>query len=353
MPFRNPLTRFVFPLTIALSALTLSGCHLIRFHHAEAQTAVLPRPHALAIAPILPVDLKTVQPNELGEIPILEYHDIVTSSKATGYQYQAVSFHKDMNWLYTHNYRPISLTDLVHGRIDLPAGMSPCVLTFDDALPGQFHYTSAGKIDPNCALGILEAMHAKHPDWQLRGTFFVLTDAQAKLEYLVHDGFEIGNHTVHHLPGMRHFSVARVQAEFAGAVVGIHHYLPGYNVQTLALPYGIYPMNQKLVISGQSGGVSYHNICAMLAGANPAPSPISKRFNPYRLPRIIPGTETFALTYWLNYLQTHRADRFISDGDPNTYTVKVADKESLSMARLHAEHFHLRIYNGTKIIASS
>ncbi len=366
MPHRNPLSRILPPLAATLAVAALGGCQVFHFHHEAAQAAPARRVVVPAFAPILPVNLKAVQPNEAGDIPILEYHDIINSGRAKGYQYPAAAFRKDMNWLYAHDYRPIGLSDLVRGRVDVAAGMSPFVLTFDDALPGQFHYTDGGKIDPNCAVGILEAMHAKHPDWQLRGTFFVLTDhdpkmpppfyqkqyARAKLEYLVQDGFEIGNHTVHHWQGMRHFPAPQVQAEFAGAVVGIHHYLPDYHVDTLALPYGVYPKNQKLVIGGASGGVSYRNICAMLAGANPAPSPMSKRFKPFRLPRIIPGAEPFALAYWLNYLQTHRSDRFVSDGDPNTYTVSVLDKGELDTARLRQGHFHLRTYKGTQIIAS-
>ena len=56
--------------------------------------------------------------------------------------------------------------------------MSPVILTFDDALRGQFNYTADGKIDPDCAVGILDDFHAQHPDWPLKGTFFVLTDCR-------------------------------------------------------------------------------------------------------------------------------------------------------------------------------
>ncbi len=366
MPHRSHFAPIPAAFAALLAAAALGGCHLLHLHH-DVQTQAPPpkRAPVAQVTPILPVDLKTVQPNEAGNIPILEYHDLVKTDKVTGYQYPARKFRQDMDWLYAHDYRPISLSDLAQGRIDVAAGMTPFVLTFDDALRGQFNYTQDGKIDPDCAVGILEAMHTQHPDWALKGTFFVLTDydprmpppfyqkqyAQGKMEYLVKDGFEIGNHTVHHSMGMRHFPPARVQAEFAGAVAGIHRYLPGYNVDTLALPYGVYPANRKLVISGQSGGVSYHNICAMLAGANPAPSPMSKRFDPYRLPRIIPGSETFALAYWLKFLQTHRAERYVSDGDPNTYTVNAIAKGELNMARLKQGHYHLRTYSGTQVIA--
>ena len=254
--------------------------------------------------PMLPLDLKTVQPNEAGLVPILEYHDLIAgSNKVKDYQYPSGEFRKDIEWLYAHKYRPINLSDYVQGKIDVPAGMSPVIITFDDALRGQFNYTADGKIDPNSGVGILEDMHTRHPDWPLKGTFFVLTDydpkmpppfyqkgsAQAKLEHLVQDGFEIGNHTVHHWVRMNHWPDAKVEAEFAGGVAGIHKYLPTYNVRMLALPYGVFPKHRKLVIHGDSGGVQYQNICAMAAGWDPAPSPMAKKINFYYLPRIIPG----------------------------------------------------------------
>lgn len=345
----------------ALGLLFGTGCHI--FGHKAVPTLVHP---AIQGTTISPLDLTKFQPNEAGDVPILEYHDMVTSSKTTGYQYPIASFRGDLEWLYAHNYRPVSLSDYVNGKIDCAAGMSPVILTFDDALRGQFYYTPDGKIDPNCAVGVMDDFHAKHPDWALRGTFFVLTNgdpklppsfyqaeyAQSKMEYLVREGFEIGNHTVHHRKGIRNWSDSAVQAEFAQAVTNIHAMLPTYKVQTLALPYGVFPKNQKLVIRGSSGGVSYSNICALLAGAGPAPCPESKKFNPYRLPRIIPGNERFALRYWLDWLEKNKSHKFISDGDPQTYTVDAIAKGTLNVKKLLQAGYNLRTYSGTHVIGT-
>ena len=354
----------------AATALCLSGCHLLHRGKPAAIHPVAPRP--AQSAPILPVDLTKVQPNEAGLVPILEYHDLIKGTQAKGYQYPASAFRADVQWLYDHNYRPISLSDYVQGKIDCPAGTSPVIITFDDALRGQFNYTPDGKIDPDSAVGILDAFHVQHPDWALKGSFFVLTDigttlpppfyqkqyAQGKMEYLVKEGFEIGNHTIHHLAGIRHWPDAKVEAEFAGAVKNIHVYLPTYPVTTLALPYGVYPHNKKLVISGASGGVTYHNICALKAGADPAASPMGndfygKKFDPYYIPRMIPGSENYTIHYWLELLEKQKTLKFVSDGDPNTYTVNTIAKGQINMARLKASHFHLRTYNGTQIMSSN
>lgn len=354
------LRRVLLPAVLLPLAFAGAGCRSL---HRSQVVAAPPKP-VVPTKP-LPVDLAAVQPNEAGVVPILEYHDLVKGSKVTGYQYPAAAFQKDIEWLYAHKYRPIGLTDYVNGVVDVPAGMSPVILTFDDALRGQFNYNPDGSTNAQSGVGILEAFHAAHPDWALRGTFFVLTDgdpklppafyqkasSQAKMERIVKDGFEVGNHTVHHKLGIKHWPDTQVEAEFAGAVVNIHKLLPGYDVHTLALPYGVYPRNQKLVISGQAGGQAYHNICALLAGAGPAPSPMSVDFKAYRLPRIIPGNETFALRYWMDYLQAHKGIKFVSDGDPHTYTVDVADKGDLNMGRLKAAHLFLRTYSGTKVVS--
>jgi peptidoglycan/xylan/chitin deacetylase (PgdA/CDA1 family) len=275
--------------------------------------------------------------------------------------YPLASFKADMERLYTLGYRPIGLHDYIDGHIDIPAGTSPVVITFDDALRGQVDFDDNGQISPDCGAGVLEAMHVEHPDWALKATFFVLpmkgtTEyfyqkqySQQKLQWLNQQGFEIGNHTVHHLAGIKSWPDSRVMAEFAGAQALIDQIVPGYNVDLLALPFGVFPKNQKLVITGESGGVTYHNVCALLAGAEPAPSMASKKFKPYRVPRIIPGTGRFEIAYWLDYLEKHKGQKYISDGDPNTITVAASRVSDVAKDRLYQQGLFFRSYDGTTI----
>lgn len=361
-------------LFLALAATVMAGCH-----GRTRQAAAPPRVPPAAVAP--PLDLSKVQPNEAGQVPILEYHNLVATDKVGGYEYPAAEFRRDMEWLYAHDYRPVSLSGYARGRIDCPVGMSPVILTFDDALVGQFSETAPGRVSPDCAVGILEDLHARHPDWPLRAAFFVLTDqdprmpkpftvphdhslppqdgfAQEKMTRLVQDGFEVGNHTLHHSLKMRRMGAAGATAEFAGGDAGIHRYLPGYNVQSLAVPFGIFPHDKKTVISGESGGVRYQNIAVLDAGWYPAPSPLSKGFKPYRIPRIIPGDEHTkpgslnTIRYWLARLEANHAEKFVSDGDPNTFTVTASAASALDGARLRRGDFRLRTYSGTRLTAS-
>lgn len=335
-------------LFVALSFMLGVGCGHRPAGHATA--------HAAPLA-MRPLDLSKGNPNELGVVPILEYHELTTKPGGRGaYKFPLAKFKADMYRLYKSGYRPVSLHDFVSGRIDIPAGLSPVVITFDDALRGQVDFDDQGNISPSCAAGVLLAMHKQHPDWAAKAIFFVLPMkgtqeyfyqkeySQQKLKWLVDNGFEIGNHTLNHLPGMHGWADERVQAEIAGGSALINKDLPGYNIDTIALPFGVFPKNMKLVQAGSSGGVSYKFICALKAGAGPALPPAAMKFNAYQIPRMIPGNGHMEIGWWLTYLDRHKAQRYISDGDPNTITVPVKMAKSVRMAWITKNKLFFRTY---------
>lgn len=347
-------------LAVAASSLLISsaGCHLMPQHGLAMQsTSAAPIRKAPAVYAPVPLNLKLCHPNEAGQVPILEYHQLTPDSQqAHNYQYPIGEFRRDMEKLYTLGYRPINLTEFVQGKFDVPAGKSPVVITFDDALPGQVDFGPDGKVVPDCAAGVLLDMHAKHADWPLKGTFFVLPrpgmndyfyqheSSNQKLQWLVQNGFELGNHTVHHQAGIKHWPAQRVEMEFAVAAKMIDDIVPGYKVDLLALPFGVYPKNEKLVIKGSYNGLSYSNVCALQAGAAPANPSITKGYRPYRVPRIIPGHEDYAIEYWLHFLKQHPQARYISDGDVRTVTVPKRLASAVVPARIQKLGLHLRTY---------
>jgi hypothetical protein len=357
LPCRIPL------LLIAALACLTAGCS-----HQNAATTTITAPPlkpvisapgtiATSATETTKAELESAGVNELGYIPVLEFHEIVPDTvKPVKYQYRISDFRRVMRRMYDDGYRPINLTELVTGHIDCPIGYTPFVVTFDDALPGQIDYTPEGKIDPNCAVGVLLAMHNKHPDWRLAGTFFVLpakgrTDyfyqqkySKDKLNWLVDNGFELGNHTVHHLRGMRTWQDSRVESEFAIAAKMIDDNVPGYKVDLLALPFGVYPRKIALVENGSYEGLTYHNICAVRAGYRPAVPPITQEWDPYRIQRIIPGKGRWTIEYWLNILERHKELRFISDGDPGTITVPARLASQVLPSQLQRLGLTLRIY---------
>jgi peptidoglycan/xylan/chitin deacetylase (PgdA/CDA1 family) len=260
------------------------------------------------------------------------------------------NFRADLQRLYKLGYQPISLRDYVSNNINTSAGKSPVIFTFDDGTLGQFNYVDAKggpKIDPNCAVAIMDKFHGEHPDWPLEATFYVYYPVPFrqkefvadKLRRIVELGMDIGNHTYTHTR-LDLESDAGAARELALSVKSAQAHAPGAIVDSIALPYGKGPKNKSLLRSGEHDGVKYHNIAALLVGAEPAPSPVSPKFDPYRLPRV--QAIQSELDMWLGYLEKHPEDRYISDGEPDTVTVPRELADGVAKERLGKKA--LRVY---------
>lgn len=251
-------------------------------------------------------------PNELGRIPVLEYHLIGDRDGRWSRSWQR--FARDLELLHARGYRPITVQQLVRGEIDLPAGLSPVVITFDDASPGQFRYLERDgrlEIDPTSAVGVWNAFAEKHPEWKGRAVFCVLPGASEghaffgdkgiqgqrtawrlpKVRYLIEQGHEVCNHTLWHA-NLGRMSPEAVQEQIARAQLAVDSAVPGYRVTTLALPLGRWPTNRALLQRGgwrdpKSGLMTSYNINAVLMVAGgPARSPRDSLFNPLSIPRV-------------------------------------------------------------------
>jgi peptidoglycan/xylan/chitin deacetylase (PgdA/CDA1 family) len=251
------------------------------------------------------------------------------------------SFKSDLERLYRLGYRPISMKEYLDNRINVPIGKSPCILTFDDSRGSQFRMRSDDSVDPNCAIGIMQAFAKRYPDFPVKATFFVLPtrvfdqpDKKAeKIDALLKMGCEIGNHTVKH-PNLRRLSDARVQEEIAMNIKMVQELVPGTPIETLALPMGVLPKNKKLLAAGEANGFQYTNRAALLAGANPAYSPVSVKFDTWRIPRILAYDVPMGISYWLDELKMQPGMRYISDGDPMTVTVPRLKEKMVNPSRL-------------------
>lgn len=279
-------------------------------------------------------------PNELGRIMILEYHKI--DYPEDRWTRTPENFRRDLETLYARGYRLVSLGDLLDGRLAVPAGTTPVVLTFDDSSPGQFRYLEQNgtlEIDPKSAVGILEAFLRERPDFGRGATFFVLPAADPpnrlfnqpahagkKLQYLVSRGYEIGNHTLWHA-NLGKYDEATVRAQIAGAQQWIQRHVPDYRPRTLALPHGVYPKDVSWALRGSAKGVTYSHDAILMVAGGPAPSPFSRAFDPVRLPRV-QAIET-ELAYWLRYFELHPHERFASDGDPEVITVPAGSQDKV------------------------
>jgi peptidoglycan/xylan/chitin deacetylase (PgdA/CDA1 family) len=289
---------------------------------------------ALAAAALLPAaaSAESLQPNELGRVMILEYHKIDLPEER--WTRTPANFRSDLERLWARGYRLVALNDFLDGRIGIPRGTTPVVLTFDDSSPGQFRLIERNGewvTDPDCAIGILEAFERQHPEFGRAATFYVLPGADPpnrlfnqkelvtrKLQYLAGHGYEIGNHTLWHA-NLAKYPERVVREQLATAQEWIQRHVPGYRIRTLALPMGAYPREIHWAIEGTEGHEVYRHDAILKVAGGAAPSPHARAFDPFHLPRIQAlGTE---LAYWLAYFERNPQERYVSDGDPALITV--------------------------------
>ncbi len=286
-------------------------------------------------------------PNELGQVPILMYHRVGDHDDT--WVRSRERFRKDLEFLYQEGYRPVPLADYLRGRIQLPAGKSPVILTFDDGLSSQFRWKDGvfGEVDPDCAVGILLEFSEQHPGFEPYAVFYLNSPRpfapmeegliDASLRWLVDRGFELGNHTHYHA-NLAEISNEEVQEAIARTQDMITTAIPGYQVSSLALPYGVWPRQRELAVQGLYGDVRYHHACVLLVGAEPAPSPFARDFDPLRTPRIRASDDQWEL--WFDQLDRNPMRRYVSDGNPDTIAVPEAlyadlDRASVGTQRIH------------------
>jgi len=282
--------------------------------------------------------------NEYGRIPIVEYHLVVDEDGS--YAVSRERFRAELDTLYARGYRPIGLGELLDKRIDLPAGTSPVHFVFDDASPSQFRYLDQGGqlvVDPTSALGIWLDFAKDKPEWRHRGSFCLLSGAEAgrsffgnkgiegqesawrfrKLAHLDSLGFELCNHTLWHAR-LDKYDDAFVQEQIARGELAIDSAMPGYRVRGFALPLGMWPKNKPLAWGGawtdpkSQRTVRYAYDAVFEVAGGPARSPHDPQFNPRSLPRI-PLGRGMPLYPTLRTLEQEGAGgRYVSDGNPNT-----------------------------------
>ncbi len=279
-------------------------------------------------------------PNELGRIPVAEYH--VIADKDALYSRERSHFARDLEDFYRRGYRPVTISQLLDRKIDLPRGLSPLVVVFDDASPSQFRYIdNNGKleIDPTSGMGIWLAFRKKHPDWNNSAVFCMLPGAAAghnffgnrgiegqkdewrfkKVQFLHDQGFELCNHTLWHA-NLAKYSDAVVQEQIARGQLAIDSAVPGFKVRTFALPLGVWPKNRALAKSGswadpKSKAVTrYDNQAIMEVAGGPTRSPYDPAFNPLSITRIeMIGNQ---MEQVLDRMDKD-GSRYVSDGDPS------------------------------------
>ena len=281
-----------------------------------------------------------LEPNELGRVPVLEYHLI--GEKESMWMVEREHFKRQLQLLYDRGYRPVTMKQVLDKKIDLPRGTSPVVFTFDDASQQQFSYIERNgqlEIDPKSVVGIWLDFRKRNPQWTNSAVFCTLNGGEAghnffgdkgidgqktewrhrKVKFLADSGFELCNHTLWHMQ-LSKYPDAAVQEQIMRGEMGIDSVVPGYDVRTFALPQGLWPKNRQLAWQGswtdpKTGKAHSYKYDAVLeVSGGPARSPHDPQFNGHSVPRVIvKGNDLERL---LDQLDKNRS-RYVSDGDPN------------------------------------
>ncbi|MEX2549417.1 MAG: polysaccharide deacetylase family protein [Nitriliruptoraceae bacterium] len=294
----------------------------------------------VAAAP--PVDPAEVGADELGTVPVLMYHRLLEDGGGD-YDLTAEQFRGELEWLFDNGYIPVHTRDLARGEIDIPAGTSPVVLTFDDSTREQAWLTEDGELHPDSAIGILIEVAGRYEDVEPAASLYVITsslfgggsDGPDVLAALHEAGMEIGNHTHNH-PNLSSLSGAEVQHELALNVATVRELVDGAEVDTLSLPLGIFPEDRSLAVTGSSEAGDYAHDGILLVGAEPAPSPFAPGFDPAAIPRVRSspswdgGDPDWGSAFWLEQLDGDGdRRRYVSDGDPDTISFPSARADEL------------------------
>ena len=304
-------------------------------------------------SPTPEIDLSVVKPNEAGKIMVIMFHNFVETYESGDKAYTTTfeAFGKLLETLYDSGYRLISFSDYLNNNINVPAGFIPMVFTFDDGTAGQFNLVEADgalSVNSRTAVGIMEDFNKEHPDFGLKGTFFVnLGDntfpgagtTAERLKYLIDKGFEIGNHTYTHINLKKTTDAAVIQKEIGGNQNKMYELVPGYKFDAFSLPYGLPSKDlQQFVVKGVFEGVEYENKAIVEVGWDPALSPVNVKFNPLSIHRVRASGITPVeadLAWWLE--QEKKDAQYISDGNPDTVTVPRSKESTVDSTKLNGK----------------
>lgn len=342
---RRRIASHVFVLTVLLGAWGFGG-EDERAGAASAPALATPGPTAApavvptaAPAPTPAARFADIRPNELGKIMVLQYHQI--GDEELRWTRTRANFRKDLEYLHANGYHLVGLHDLLDNRVNVPAGKTPVVLTFDDSNRSQFQATAGPdgqlKVDPNSALGILESFVGQHRDFGSAAVFCVLPGAdppndlygqpelrKRKLQYLARQGHEICNHTLWHAI-LSEIDGKEIIRQLALTQKAIQEAVPDYRVRVFNPPGGVYPEDLGLLVAGTFEGVSYRHQAIIEVSGGPITSPSHRETDFLHLPRIQAVPDH--LQYWFRHFERNPGERYVSDGDPNRVVFPAALRE--------------------------
>lgn len=290
--------------------------------------------------------------DELGKVPIMMYHQIIDTTPKyiggnvdkDGYSRTSEAFLQDLEFYYKQGYRMIRLKDYVNGEVNVPLGYSPIILTFDDGNANNFKVIGKDEngnleFDPKSAIGILESIKKKYPDFNVTATFFLNAELCNQKEYnedimkwLIKNGYDIGNHTTIH-PDFTKISIDKTQEVVGKMYQILENIIPDDYLKIVALPFGSpYKKNHanyQYILKGEYDGKPYETVSALRVGWESEVSPFDKTFDKTFLKRCRAydnNGSDFDIEMNFKLLEKNR---YISDGDSSLITIPESKRANL------------------------
>lgn len=292
-------------------------------------------------------DYSALGVNELGHIMVVMYHGIKDNPP---YHRTKDNFIKDLTYMYENGYRLVSMSDYLNMTIDIEAGKTPIVLTFDDGLSTTFSLieTDNGlEVDPDSAIGLLEAFIEEHPDFGRAGALFI-HDTKAnfrgdgtaveRLKWLIDKGYEIGNHSATHadLSKLDEVSLIKEIGQVDELLLELELDI---TMSAITYPYGKKPNDAFLDVlsSGQYKEIELD----YQVGFREGPSsllycPLDIKFIPFGAPRVRGSEGEIQDMWWFfeHYDVDHPELKYVSDGDPETVVIPAEYEERVNMDKI-------------------
>ena len=223
----------------------------------------------------------------------------------------------DLDRLNRMGFRPVTARAWLAGKMNLPKGASPVVVTFDDSHHDQFRLLKDGSVDPKCAVGLWQTYAKKHPEFPVKATFFVVSTMMwaqpewvgRKLALLRKWGCEVANHTVNH-PDLRRVGVSRLRNEIGGCALALEK-KGERGPFDFAYPYGSVPRSLKPLRGFVYKKRRIVPNAAFLAGSGPSPMPGAKGFNRLLIPRILASGGRGGLNDWLDRVEKGKVRLYV------------------------------------------
>ena len=276
-----------------------------------------------------PIRLNATVWEEMPQVPILMYHrfDPGVGASSTRYKTSLTEFSEHLSSLYEAGFSLVSLEDWLRGEIHIPEGRRPLIITIDDLFyADQISLDETGQPADYSGVGRLWQFSQDHPDFGFQvALFYNLGDKPYSNHYAngiftVQDGWrrdrakaiawgiENGalpyNHFYEH-PFLEYLEPEEILLQLkendaalrdALAMIGKKD-LAADLTTILALPYISWPKTEegKQVLYNYTSPEGAPTAAIMVSNevplANPAQTPFSINFDPWRMPRIAASQE--------------------------------------------------------------